>query len=601
MGRKATTHDKQGKKRTQEDRAKLDKKSELEKRRYYRKKQLTERSTKFVIVQLTADNLRQRAEQDAQRVVSAASRKAARYIPSSVVLPLVQHVPPPLAEHVLHPVPLPLAQHVSTPLAYLVPQHVEQHVPSPLTEDLPPHISLPTQIVTHCLLKFAALSVPSVFASPFTLWLGQVESWLTQSQLLWVWDAVDMDGAVLTLQRQLLPTIKDQLVRSKADVGYNSVVKRRREFEQALAGGRYLLERATMIWNRNPWSPELQGGPGYVLSRVQALVFGILATVQGIRSEILSWRDKGYVSVKSTLKELIKEKVKRNIKIGSCEQSDLDRLRPGQMLSGTLITYFAIKWNTQFPNSLILRTSFMNTRLPSAPPPSSFKDVFSYPGLQNMFECGHALPWKQILIPVHLPSEIHWVLAVVDFVDQRIAVYDSLKKTFERNVSKDPEQSKHWNIIQRLKWFVERCFRELKERFNLPLLLDWSVWELQPHVLCPFQSNSTDCGVFVLVFIYHFLHGGLNSKLVPPEFLLTFGDPRDLNGMRLLFMEALIQDHETLQHRSWAEKRTDFPIEETQGPSDFPDNNTDSDDESQSQSVIRITDSEDDLPSRLSV
>jgi len=89
--------------------------------------------------------------------------------------------------------------------------------------------------------------------------------------------------------------------------------------------------------------------------------------------------------------------------------------------------------------------------------------------------------FEKILIPIHLHN--HWALVVIDFKQQQLQYYD-------------PLQLKNQRCLQNVALYLCREW-EVKKGRNGPTLNSWR----REHINnIPFQTNTNDCGVFVLEY-----------------------------------------------------------------------------------------------------
>ncbi|TFY73603.1 hypothetical protein EWM64_g10409 [Hericium alpestre] len=221
------------------------------------------------------------------------------------------------------------------------------------------------------------------------VWLSQVQVWLVQFDVINLWDRPNVDDTVLVLQQCAIQSIKHSL--SLPSGGYALTVKE--------------------------------------VNSTDMIMFSI-------KAEVNCWQDEGPESVECVLIQMLDARLSESdgtfgtfTRVGHCHCQDIKWLRPSVLLSGDLISYFMQKWNFIYSDSLILNMDFMETRLLYVPPPSYCQQVIRYDGLQVVTKMG-MIPWCRIIIPIHLRSELHWVLAVIDFKKLTISVYDSLKATY---------------------------------------------------------------------------------------------------------------------------------------------------------------------------
>ncbi|TFY70701.1 hypothetical protein EVG20_g2319, partial [Dentipellis fragilis] len=286
-------------------------------------------------------------------------------------------------------------------------------------------------------------------------------------------------------------------------------------------------------------APQLWAEP--IAARFRDVVYAYAACSYAIQSELIAWREKGGDSVVKSLKQIVKQEVDLGnfvayLPLAQCfsktehiDTVDLDRLHPRRMLNEVVINYFSRKWGQTFEESLVLPTHYMASHLTKT---SEGRDL-KYMGLQDAVT-GRNIPWKNIIIPIHLRNDFHWITGVIDFTESSIRIFDSLASTRAR-ASKG---SQHLPLVERLQKLVTL----LKEASGSSV--NWDDWVLEPRAECPKQSNQYDCGVFTLLFILHSLHGGLHSPTVPAEYSFnTFtAEPRSLEGVHLRLIEELRQD-----------------------------------------------------------
>ena len=134
--------------------------------------------------------------------------------------------------------------------------------------------------------------------------------------------------------------------------------------------------------------------------------------------------------------------------------------------------------------SVSLASSYFYTSLDKPKNMSSYKNYVGKNPLQN---------YEHLIIPVHLPTEEHWLLAIISITNLCIYIYDSA--SFPENTYK--------SIFQTLKQkFIKR------ERQTLPpqqcTLLHEDNWE-EKTPSCPKQTNEIDCGVYTCSFAKQYL------------------------------------------------------------------------------------------------
>ena len=148
---------------------------------------------------------------------------------------------------------------------------------------------------------------------------------------------------------------------------------------------------------------------------------------------------------------------------------DIKRLRPTTWLNDELINFYMEMINARSRDrGYYCFNSFMMVRM--------LNDEYMARWVKkvgiNIFEM------KQILFPTHVGGN-HWVLAVINFEQQRLELFDSLGGEYP-------------NVITAMEKFT---FREAKRLDQPPL-----TWTRKAHKRIPHQNNGSDCGVFVCVY-----------------------------------------------------------------------------------------------------
>ncbi|KAJ2934568.1 hypothetical protein H1R20_g2518, partial [Candolleomyces eurysporus] len=109
------------------------------------------------------------------------------------------------------------------------------------------------------------------------------------------------------------------------------------------------------------------------------------------------------------------------------------------------------------------------------------------------------------ILPIHRPTQEHWVAAVIIPYARQIFLFDSLagERLWKRDIP----------IIMK---FIQRLVDASRDN-GWQLSVDLSIeWHAQPLFVNPVQSNSYDCGIWVIAFIVSVLRGftlpGLNES-----------------------------------------------------------------------------------------
>ncbi|KAF9525899.1 hypothetical protein CPB83DRAFT_908865 [Crepidotus variabilis] len=117
-------------------------------------------------------------------------------------------------------------------------------------------------------------------------------------------------------------------------------------------------------------------------------------------------------------------------------------------------------------------------------------------------------------IPIYLPEEGHWILADVQVLTETIVLYDSWAPTQNKNKSlKVVKDAVHYDILEVLQAWIT-------EQIPLSAMNDWILIPagFQSSSITPCQDNTIDCGVFVIIYLYHFMaRGGINLVNLPNE------------------------------------------------------------------------------------
>ncbi|KAK3213280.1 hypothetical protein Dsin_017986 [Dipteronia sinensis] len=106
----------------------------------------------------------------------------------------------------------------------------------------------------------------------------------------------------------------------------------------------------------------------------------------------------------------------------------------------------------------------------------------------------------QVYLPLNYKSK-HWVLAEIDFIARKITVYDSETyciggRKFERFM--ELLSTLLPLLLQKISFFSKRPEIEHGE--------DMTPWSVECRELVP-QQEKSDCGVFVIKFVEHLIHG----------------------------------------------------------------------------------------------
>ncbi|KAJ8474914.1 hypothetical protein ONZ45_g15786 [Pleurotus djamor] len=117
--------------------------------------------------------------------------------------------------------------------------------------------------------------------------------------------------------------------------------------------------------------------------------------------------------------------------------------------------------------------------------------------------------WEKtvFIIPIHRPSQSHWVLSVVRLQTRTYDVFDSFG------------EPTHWQSdLKLVSTLLARCMRLAKMK-GIPFNVDTEGWTAQPTCRVALQQNSSDCGLWVVATVASVLRGydlpGLQEKDMP--------------------------------------------------------------------------------------
>ena len=141
------------------------------------------------------------------------------------------------------------------------------------------------------------------------------------------------------------------------------------------------------------------------------------------------------------------------------------------------------------------------------------------------------------MVPVHLPTENHWLLVLISVLNLCLYIYDSARCTTATyrtifNIIKEGF------IRNELQWLSDEDKTTFQEN-------NWD--ESTPQ--CPKQKNDSDCGVFTCFFAKHLLLSRGNHSS-----LTLNGEPRDKMVSDLLNLESALRAENDLPkvfQRTW--------------------------------------------------
>ena len=133
------------------------------------------------------------------------------------------------------------------------------------------------------------------------------------------------------------------------------------------------------------------------------------------------------------------------------------------------------------------------------------------------------------MVPVHIPTESHWLLVLISVLNVCLYIYDSARCTAAtyRTIF---DTIKEGFIRNELQWLSDEDKTLFQEN-------NWD--ESTPQ--CPKQKNDTDCGVFTCLFAKHLLlsrgnHSGLTLN----------GEPRNEMASDLLNLASALRTENDL-------------------------------------------------------
>ncbi|THU99232.1 cysteine proteinase [Dendrothele bispora CBS 962.96] len=170
---------------------------------------------------------------------------------------------------------------------------------------------------------------------------------------------------------------------------------------------------------------------------------------------------------------------------------DLERLQRG-WISDELITLFLLMTRSAFEERHVyVVDSFFWKKLEQLILPygsnhkKGWKDSLMQLIMKNPIPWGDLDSMKRLLAPIHCTD--HWIMAVADFEEQFIEVYDSLPS----------KTAQHQDIFQVFKTWI---LAGVNDSLNGEIFDEYfSRWKLQPQPQNPgLQNNTSDCGAFVI-------------------------------------------------------------------------------------------------------
>ena len=202
----------------------------------------------------------------------------------------------------------------------------------------------------------------------------------------------------------------------------------------------------------------------------------------------LNSRDKERVDEATNLHEGGDNEILSSLFNTQFTRHDFRSLAPGRHCNDEVLVAFMLLCIKRHRNKPIVHVfnSFFFKKLTSSWDgdrcTSSKKPKFDYESVKRWTKYVDISKKKYVFVPIHLAAERHWVLAVINFFDQHMFLYDSLNGS-------------HEVIFDVLKEYV---LLELvrKKVFEKPPSNYWKSWVFEAYASEP-QENGYDCGVFV--------------------------------------------------------------------------------------------------------
>ncbi|KAF8076427.1 hypothetical protein FPV67DRAFT_1664694 [Lyophyllum atratum] len=194
------------------------------------------------------------------------------------------------------------------------------------------------------------------------------------------------------------------------------------------------------------------------------------------------------------------------------EYDDIQRLSPETWLNDSLVDYF-ICHPSPPKDVLCLSPLFYTKYLSKELTDRAWEGAWKWRDnqIQKSIEF-----LRVILLPVNV-NKSHWVLIHCDLERQVIRILDSLPSNYQKQIGNHNWlKSRHAKLVEGMRTLVQK----LKKKFGCSRL-NWNIklFECYPHHKVPFQQNTNDCGVYVIIFARH-LQSGLDvnhASLAPGE------------------------------------------------------------------------------------
>ncbi|KAF8059023.1 hypothetical protein FPV67DRAFT_1454674 [Lyophyllum atratum] len=216
------------------------------------------------------------------------------------------------------------------------------------------------------------------------------------------------------------------------------------------------------------------------------------------------------------LTNILKERIEHIPKEWSLENlqwEDLVRLAPATWLNDGLIEHFLS--HPPPPSSILCLSPFFYTKfLLYTLTDKTWEKAWKWKNQQIQRSVDSSL--RAIMIPVNV--EDHWVLLHADLRLRTISVLDSLKSNHNAvGLSKKRLGTLNWRTSTHHK--LLEGMRTLISKISAKFQLGLEVEEFQcfPQPPVPFQNNSYDCGVYVIMFARHLQKASFRTGSSPPH------------------------------------------------------------------------------------
>jgi sentrin-specific protease 1 len=123
-----------------------------------------------------------------------------------------------------------------------------------------------------------------------------------------------------------------------------------------------------------------------------------------------------------------------------------------------------------------------------------------------------------MLVPIHMEIPEHWILAMIDFREHQIKLYDSMRAA-------DDRKQIRLKLLELLGIMMQ----------NTHVKLDKKLWKTKGIKKIPQQGNGRDCGVFMCTFAEYLSRNG------PIDFM-----QEDMDYLRVWIAHAILRGNITV-------------------------------------------------------